>query len=470
MRPTLAQCPRRIDEARRLLTKNLELPPSLWALIHLLESQGVEIWLVGGVLRDCLLGRSYQDYDLAGKLQPEELPQLLSGSSFRPLPSGRKHGSWTIVAEDGSSYELTAFRQELGYSDGRHPDQLNFGGSVETDSGRRDFTVNALYYHPERGLVDPQGGLEDLALRRLRAIGQADVRFREDALRLLRALRFCLQLDFKLEAETGRAILDLAPLIQGLSVERLAAELGSLLATPAPLTALESMPSVYFRYLLRPWAAWPQEDTKDRPSSSLASKSLAPLPSRLWLGALRELCAVEDALAQIPASWKPWNHSWGREGEGLALLRLSYLCAQLRCALDADLGASSAAEFRHLLGYYHCSKRQLRRGLQALAACWAPPPWTGGADPAAWLYSTEEVLFWAQMERRFLSVKRSQQQSVQAPLQFWEQPQQLEAWRKHVKSELPRPQDLLAAGCPPRRIRQRQMEALLETLSTFEIN
>lgn len=161
----------------------IPIPASVCGIIGRLYRAGYEAWAVGGCVRDSLLGRTPHDWDLCTSALPEQVAEVFRGE--RLLPTGLAHGTQTLL-EDGKPYEITTYRVELGYSDGRHPDAVAFTPSLTEDLARRDFTVNAMACHPTLGLADPFGGQADLQAGVLRAVGDPEQRFSEDALRILR--------------------------------------------------------------------------------------------------------------------------------------------------------------------------------------------------------------------------------------------------------------------------------------------
>ncbi|BCZ18096.1 Poly(A) polymerase PcnB [Helicobacter sp. NHP19-003] len=203
------------------------LPRPILHLIEILEAQGFEAVVVGGCVRDCLLGRTPKDCDLATNATPKELAPLLKAHKIPTIPLGLAFG--TLGALFGSKvFEITTYRQESAYTDHRHP-QVDFNATLETDLARRDFTINALAYHPTKGLLDLHGGLQDLRAKCLKFVGVAEGRVREDALRILRALRFASVLDFTLEPKSAQAVRTHAPLLTHISKERIFAELCKIL-------------------------------------------------------------------------------------------------------------------------------------------------------------------------------------------------------------------------------------------------
>lgn len=208
----------------------MRLPEYVARALCRLENAGFEAWAVGGCVRDSLRGAEPHDFDLCTAARPEEMLRVFAGE--RLIKTGFRHGTLTVLTE-GGPLEITSFRADGSYSDGRHPDGVRFVSSIRDDLARRDFTVGAMAWHPERGLFDPFGGREDLENRVLRAVGDPDMRFTEDALRILRAVRLAAQLDFALEKATERAALDMRQSIQNISAERIYTELDKLLAAPA---------------------------------------------------------------------------------------------------------------------------------------------------------------------------------------------------------------------------------------------
>lgn len=196
-------------------------PRAVLALTILREA-GEHAYLVGGCLRDLLMGRRPKDYDIASSSSPDRTCEIFKG--YKTVPSGIGYGTVTVII-DGLPLEITTFRSECGYSDGRHPDAVRFVGNVEDDLSRRDFTVNAMAYNEQEGLLDPFGGLADLKAGIIRAVGQAGERFSEDALRILRALRFCAQLGFWADPQTEGAMLDCRGGLGGVSCERIGNEI-----------------------------------------------------------------------------------------------------------------------------------------------------------------------------------------------------------------------------------------------------
>ena len=205
----------------------LTLPPVVAALLRTLQAAGHQTFVVGGCVRDSLLGRAPEDWDICTSAQPGEVEALFQGR--RLLLNGKKHGTVAVV-EGGKSWEITTFRCDGAYSDGRHPDAVRFVPDVRQDLARRDFTVNAMAWSPAAGLVDPFGGQADLRAGVLRCVGDPNARFAEDALRVLRAPRFAAQLGFALEPGTAAAARRCRGRVALVSPERIFTELDKLLA------------------------------------------------------------------------------------------------------------------------------------------------------------------------------------------------------------------------------------------------
>ena len=184
-------------------------------VLERLENGGFEAYFVGGSVRDILLGRHIHDVDIATSAYPEEVKKLFD----KTIDTGIQHGTVTVLY-DGESYEITTFRTESGYQDFRRPDHVTFVQNLDEDLKRRDFTINALAMNTQGEIIDLFNGLEDLENKVIRAVGDAETRFHEDALRMMRAVRFMSQLKFNLEEKTEQAISDNHQLLQKISVER----------------------------------------------------------------------------------------------------------------------------------------------------------------------------------------------------------------------------------------------------------
>ena len=214
----------------------LTLDPGAAALLDALHAAGYAAYAVGGCVRDSLLGRTAHDWDLCTSALPQQVMELFGAEQC--IPTGLQHGTVTIKY-GGRLYETTTFRTEGSYTDGRHPDAVQFVPDVREDLARRDFTINAMAYNEADGLVDPFGGQKDLQNGLLRAVGEPQQRFTEDALRILRLYRFAARFGFALDAATARAARQLAPHLDCISAERIQEELAKLLTAPQPGAYLE---------------------------------------------------------------------------------------------------------------------------------------------------------------------------------------------------------------------------------------
>lgn len=204
----------------------MKLPQTIVTILDTLENHGFAAYVVGGCVRDSLLGLTPADFDLCTSALPEQMEQVFAGQ--RLVLAGEKHGTVGVCTDTGV-VEITTFRTEGDYRDSRHPDWVRFVGDVEQDLARRDFTVNAMAYSPTRGFADPFGGRQDLENKILRAVGAPEKRFREDALRILRGVRFAVRYGLTVEPETRRAMDNQAGGLDSLSRERVFEELSKLL-------------------------------------------------------------------------------------------------------------------------------------------------------------------------------------------------------------------------------------------------
>ncbi len=207
----------------------IRLPDKVKRMIEILTAAGYEAYAVGGCVRDSVLGRTPNDWDITTSARPEETKRLFA----RTVDTGIRHGTVTVLM-DRESFEVTTYRIDGVYEDARHPKDVTFTASLEEDLRRRDFTINAMAYNDESGLVDCFGGMRDIELGVIRCVGDAKERFTEDALRMLRAVRFSAQLGYEIAEETRAAIRRLAPNLQRISAERIQAELVKLVTSAHP--------------------------------------------------------------------------------------------------------------------------------------------------------------------------------------------------------------------------------------------
>lgn len=202
------------------------LPENISRALDMLESAGHEAWVVGGCVRDSLMGIIPHDYDITTSALPTETEQVFAG--YRLIETGLKHGTVTVLAV-GSPIEITTYRVDGEYRDSRRPERVTFTRNIRDDVSRRDFTMNGIAYNPKQGYFDEFGGAEDIKAGVIRCIGKPEKRFREDALRILRGLRFSASLGFEIEENTARAMHDTRELLNKISAERVFSELCGLL-------------------------------------------------------------------------------------------------------------------------------------------------------------------------------------------------------------------------------------------------
>lgn len=205
------------------------LPEAVKYIIKVLEKNGYEAYAVGGCVRDSILGRNPDDWDITTSAKPEQTKELFD----KTFDTGIEHGTITVLV-DNIGYEVTTYRIDGEYEDSRRPSDVEFTTNLREDLLRRDFTINAMAYNEKDGLVDIFGGIEDLEFKNIRCVGTAKDRFTEDALRILRAIRFSAQLGFEIEEETQAAIKELAPTLANISAERIQVEMVKLLTSPNP--------------------------------------------------------------------------------------------------------------------------------------------------------------------------------------------------------------------------------------------
>ena len=300
--------------------QNIRLDAGAAALLARLHGAGYAAYAVGGCVRDSLLGRTPQDWDLCTSARPEQVQALFGEGQC--IPTGLQHGTVTIKY-GGQLYETTTFRTEGAYTDGRHPDEVHFVPDVRQDLARRDFTINAMAYNDAEGLIDPFGGQQDLQQGILRAVGDPATRFEEDALRILRLYRFAARFGFAIDPPTGQAARALCAHLDCVSVERIEEELSKLLAAPAPAAYLDE-------------------------------KILKVIIPELSAPALQAAKPVVDACPagteDLPVRWAALLMSLGEDGTRKALkrLRCSNACIEQTAVLVRGMGGSGG---RFLLGH-----------------------------------------------------------------------------------------------------------------------
>lgn len=223
----------------------LDIPQSALKILDALEAAGFEAFVVGGCVRDALMGRAPNDWDITTSARPEQIKAVAADADFKTIDTGIKHGTVTVIVNH-EPFEVTTYRADGSYSDGRHPDSIEFLNRIDGDLARRDFTINAMAYNPSCGLVDRFGGQADLEAGILRAVGNPRERFTEDALRIVRGLRFAARLGFVIEPETSDAMHELRSLLDRIAVERIWVEFRGLLEGPYAVDVLRAYNDVVF--------------------------------------------------------------------------------------------------------------------------------------------------------------------------------------------------------------------------------
>ncbi|MBR5341277.1 MAG: CCA tRNA nucleotidyltransferase [Erysipelotrichaceae bacterium] len=224
----------------------MKLNKQVKTVLSLLNENGYEAYLVGGAVRNILLKRKIEDYDVTTDADPNAIRMLFN--NYRTYDIGKKHGTITVLI-DSEKIEITPFRREDKYSDHRHPDKVEFTGNLKDDLKRRDFTINAMCLDRNGDLVDYFGGLEDLNNKLIRCIGDPNTRFNEDALRILRAIRFKVKLGFEIEKETDKAVFECKDLLKYISAERKKEELLKILNTKDGFKAINDYLEVFNTFM-----------------------------------------------------------------------------------------------------------------------------------------------------------------------------------------------------------------------------
>lgn len=225
---------------------NIEIPASVYFIIQELEKHGHEAYMVGGCVRDSVLGRKPHDYDICTSATPDEILQAFPYEEI--IPTGLQHGTVTILINK-EPFEVTTYRIDGDYSDNRRPDNVTFTKNLVEDLRRRDFTINAMAYNPKTGLIDPFNGMEDIKYKKIRCVGSAENRFNEDALRILRAIRFEAQLNFAGLPETMFEIERQYERLNNISIERINSEFCKIVASEQFCVELVLYPNVFSLFI-----------------------------------------------------------------------------------------------------------------------------------------------------------------------------------------------------------------------------
>ncbi len=278
---------------------NMSLPSAVTLALSRLESFGFEAYVVGGAVRDAMLGRVLHDYDVTTSASPDEIKAVFA--DFHTILTGEKHGTVTVVIE-GMPLEITTYRIDGDYTDGRRPDSVEFTKNITEDLARRDFTVNAMAYSPLRGLCDPFDGADDLKIGVIRAVGDPVRRFTEDSLRILRGFRFAARLGFEIEEKTLAAAKSERKRLSAVSAERIGGEILGLLSAEKPARSLalmhsaqvlgEVIPGAYFETLASTSFAPIDHIPKDFPAGLYLKKERAEAASLGFISARAHLAAI----------------------------------------------------------------------------------------------------------------------------------------------------------------------------------
>ena len=217
------------------------IPQAVLNIISQINAYGFDAYPVGGCVRDILMGKLPCDWDIATSATPDEIQKIFS--QYTVIPTGIKHGTVTVIL-DKIPFEITTFRIDGNYTDSRHPEKVTFSTDITEDLKRRDFTINAIAYHPKTGIIDPFGGQADLKAEIIRAVGDPAQRFSEDALRIMRALRFSAVLSFEIEQKTAEALYKYSHLLENIAAERVTTELNKTLCANGASLVIEKYFSV----------------------------------------------------------------------------------------------------------------------------------------------------------------------------------------------------------------------------------
>lgn len=282
----------------------INIPDDINKALNILNDAGYEAYIVGGCVRDAFLGVTANDWDITTSATPDQMKEVFS--SFRVIETGIRHGTLSIII-DSEPIEITTMRVDGEYTDNRHPDYVTFTTDIEKDLSRRDFTVNAIAYNPKTGVIDPYNGKSDIKNKTIRCVGDCDKRFNEDALRIMRALRFSSTLEFSIENETADSIIRNKALLRNVASERIRVELLKLLCGNAVKSILLDFSSVFFEVIpeLEPMYNFPQNtpyhiyDVWDHTVNAVASIEKDPV--------LRMVMLLHD-------TGKPSMHTVDEEG------------------------------------------------------------------------------------------------------------------------------------------------------------
>ncbi len=274
----------------------MKLPEFAQKALALIEANSGEAYLVGGCVRDMVMGKTQNDIDITTNMLPDEIEELFV--RYKTLDVGKKHGTITVFIDD-NPIEITTYRIEGGYEDNRHPKSVHFTNRLKEDLSRRDFTMNALCYNDKSGIVDEFYGVRDIQNRCIRAIGEPKKRFGEDALRILRAFRFMAQLDFFIEESTISAIYECRGLLKNISPERVTEEVTKLLLSNNPVGTLLLMSELHvLENILKPLSEIEQNAIENSNPTLEIRLAIA-----LKKEGLESLCVDKKTKARVKMLW-----------------------------------------------------------------------------------------------------------------------------------------------------------------------
>ncbi len=299
---------------------------------EVLWQAGFEAYPVGGCVRDLLLGRIPGDWDVTTGALPEHVVELFNHT----IPTGIKHGTITVMI-DGTTVEVTTFRTEGGYSDGRHPDGVRFDATLEQDLARRDFTINAMALDRDGSIIDPFGGQEDLERKIVRCVGDPNRRFAEDALRMFRAVRFGAQLDFAIEENTIKALEKNAGKAKQLASERVRVEVEKILCSVHP----EQVETLFDLGLMEVWS-----EAKPTQTGRLAKLPCEPMLRWAGLCACRNAADVDSFLRGLKldgATIRACSAGYARLERGIPATEQEWRLALIDCGVDGCRAAAAMA-------------------------------------------------------------------------------------------------------------------------------
>ncbi len=258
------------------------IPQAVHSIISQINEYGFDAYLVGGCIRDILMGKSPSDWDVATSATPDKIQQIFC--QYTVIPTGIKHGTVTVIF-DKIPFEITTFRIDGSYTDSRHPEDVTFSTDITEDLNRRDFTINAIAYHPEKGIVDPCKGQTDIQNKIIRTVGNPEQRFSEDALRIMRAIRFSAVLSFEIEPQTADALYKYRHLLKNIAAERITAELNKILCADCASHITEKYFSVISQRLFGNYPLQHLDTTVFRPISRVPCKLSLRLAAFLYSAA-----------------------------------------------------------------------------------------------------------------------------------------------------------------------------------------